>query len=764
MDLQSQLQRTLGSAYAIERELGGGGMSRVFVATEQALGRPVVVKVLPTETAGQVSIERFKREIRLAASLQQANIVPVLTAGDAGGVAYYTMPFVKGESLRSRLGARGALPVGECIAILRDVARALAFAHDEGVVHRDIKPENILLSGGTAVVTDFGIAKAVAASATLPGATTLTHLGVTLGTPAYMAPEQALGQEVDHRADIYSLGVVAYEMLAGTAPFSGRSAQAMLAAHVMEAPAPLAQKCPDAPAGLVSLIMTCLAKEQDDRPPTAADVLATLETAATPQLVMTTRPSRQATIAVMPFANMSADPEAEYFSEGMSEEILNALVRVPGISVIARTSSFAFKGKGVDVREIGNRLGAGVVVEGSVRKAADRVRITAQLIDASSGLQLWSERYDRELRDVFAVQDEITAAIRDALSEKLAGIGAVPQPKATVDPATYELFLKGRFLVNRAPEGLAKGTALLQQVVERAPTYAPGLSEFAAALTLMANFGILEPNDAKPKSSAYATRALEIDPNDPMSHTVLAHNAHVYAYDWATARRHFERALLLGPSHATTLSWYSMYWASLERHSAAIAMSRRAVALDPLNNVSRLLGLFAHHFARRWNDVVSLSDEMVEIDPNFSECYRLRAFALLKLGRIDESLRDAETAVRLSGGHPYFLFQMVLSFLAAGRRSDAEAIVSDFERREHEGSVFSLVIGNLRGPMGDPDAAFAALERYFAQRGHWIAMMRSCAFYDPLRADPRFADLMRRAGIPGDSSPEALLPEPMAGS
>jgi serine/threonine protein kinase len=284
-DLRTQLQSTFGDAYTIERELGGGGMSRVFVATEHALGRTVVVKVLPSELAGAVNVERFRREIRLAASLQQANIVPLLSAGDAGGVPYYTMPFVRGESLRMRLTAERALPIAECVTILRDVARALAFAHAEGVVHRDIKPENILLSGGTAVVTDFGIAKAVAASSTQPATAELTQMGITLGTPAYMAPEQALGEEVDRRADIYALGVVMYEMLTGATPFAGRSAQAMIAAHVTETPAALGEKCPDAPPGLVALVMLCLAKEQGDRPESATAVLHALDTMTEPAIV-----------------------------------------------------------------------------------------------------------------------------------------------------------------------------------------------------------------------------------------------------------------------------------------------------------------------------------------------------------------------------------------------------------------------------------------------------------------------------------------------
>jgi serine/threonine-protein kinase len=740
----------LGDSYTIERELGGGGMSRVFVAEEIALGRSVVVKVLPIEMAGQVSVERFRREIRLAASLQQANIVPVISAGDAGGVAYYTMPFVKGESLRARIASKGALPIAECVAILRDVARALAYAHDEGVVHRDIKPENILLSGGTAVVTDFGIAKAVIASATQPGSGTLTQVGLALGTPMYMAPEQALGDKsVDHRADLYAFGVVAYELLAGAPPFGGKNSQALVAAHLSETPRPVQERRADAPAALAQLVMRCLEKDASLRPQSAKMVLDALDLSVTTYAPgAEAAPSRQATIAVLPFANMSADPDAEYFSEGMSEEILNALVRVPGIRVIARTSSFAFKGKSTDVREVGERLGAGVVVEGSVRKAGDRVRITAQLVDTASGHQLWSERYDRELRDVFAVQDEITAAIRDALSEKLVGIGALPRPKPVVETNVYDLFLRGRFLLNKPPDGIPKGMAYLEAVVERAPNYAPALVELAHAVALAANFGAIEPKVAVPRSQELARRASELDPTDPVPFAVLGHNAFHYSYDWNSARTLLNRSLALGPSHPVPAGWYGFYSASLGRHDEAIAATRRAVSLDPLNLLMRFLAIFAHHLARRYLEVITLSDELADIDATFSEAYRLKSFALLQLGRVTDAVAAAETAVQLSAGHAYHRFHLAVAYLAAGRRAEAEAIAAEFVAESPNRSMFALLSGNLLGHLGQFDAAFPHLERYREAGGHWLSMLRADPTYDPLRVDPRFDDLVRRVGIP----------------
>jgi serine/threonine-protein kinase len=467
-------------------------------------------------------------------------------------------------------------------------------------------------------------------------------------------------------------------------------------------------------------------------------------------------PPRHATIAVMPFANMSADADAEYFSDGMSEEILNALVRIAGLRVIARTSSFALKG--TDARQVGERLGAGVVVEGSVRKAGARIRVTAQLIDTASGVQLWSERFDRELSDVFAVQDEITAAVRDALSEKLAGIGALPRAKPVIDADTYEMFLRARHLINKPPDGLVKGAELMQQVVERAPTYAPALSELSQALTLLSNFGIGEPMDVKPRADELARQAIEHDPTDPVPYAILGHNALHYHYDWAASTRHFDRALALGPSHPVALSWTSFYSASIGRFTEATAESRRAVTLDPLNLTAGIIDLFVHHFARRWNEVIVLSERMAEVDPNFSEAYRIRSYALMKLGRLEEAHSAAETAARLSGGHPYHLFHVALTHLAAGRRAAAEAIAAQFESAPASQSVYDILVCNLNGPLGNHDKAFAALERYFARKGHWIAMMQCDPLYDAVRADPRFDAMLKRARHPVWEGP----PQPVA--
>lgn len=507
-DLRAQLQTTLGDGYTLERELGGGGMSRVFVARENALGREVVVKVLAPELSASVSAERFTREIATAARLQQANIVPVLAAGTSGGVSYYTMPFVKGESLRALLARGITLSMHDRINVLRDVARALAYAHGEGVIHRDIKPDNILLSGGTAVVTDFGIAKAISAARTIDGVAprddngTLTQVGSSIGTPAYMAPEQAVGESIDHRADLYAWGVVAYELLSDAHPFAGKTGTSQLiAAHIAETPRTLAEIAPSIPRDASALVMQCLAKNPTQRPTDANAILARLSAVATPSAEPATGSSplpprspfyavavsvavltlvgaglwamRRASngtaatgkaatgttapasigadsspvrsLVVLPFESVGGDTANAYFAEGMADELSNALTKVPGLQLAGRSSAAAYRGKQTSAQEIGAALSVGGVLVGSVRRAGGKIRVSSQLTNARTGLVMWSDSFERGAQDVFAVQDDIAKAIVRALQVTLAG-GANSAPLAdrgTSDLEAYDLVWSG---------------------------------------------------------------------------------------------------------------------------------------------------------------------------------------------------------------------------------------------------------------------------------------------------------------------------------
>ena len=494
-NLRAQLQVTLGSAYVLERELGGGGMSRVFVADEVALGRKVVVKVLASELAGGISADRFEREIRLAARLQHPNIVPLLSAGTTDGLPWYTMPFVRGDSLRARM-AGGPITQRMALRVIADVARALSYAHSVGILHRDIKPENVLLSEGVAVVTDFGIAKAVSAAQTSANAS-LTQAGATIGTPAYMAPEQVAGDtSIDHRADLYALGIVAYEMLAGRHPFAGkRGSQQLLVAHLTEAPAPLSTHASKLSPAVSAIVMQCLEKDPDSRPPDAAALLEALEASSGSEIATSVRGGRRGpassavfptfserpAIAVLPFENRSREPEQDFLADGIAEDLITRLSAWRSYPVIARHASFALRGTALDVKEIGTTLGARYIVQGSVRKSGERVRLAAHLSDAVSAQQVWAQTYDRDLTDIFAVQDEISEAIAprlvgDVQRAELARTSR-RQPESM---DAWELYHRARSVMSTFTQESMKGArALLERAVAVDPEFAPAWSALA---------------------------------------------------------------------------------------------------------------------------------------------------------------------------------------------------------------------------------------------------------------------------------------------
>ncbi|PYP64222.1 MAG: hypothetical protein DMD26_13520, partial [Gemmatimonadetes bacterium] len=404
-------QASLGAAYTIERELGRGGMATVFLARDAKHHRHVALKVLDRQLAASLGTERFLAEIRVTAHLQHPNVLPLFDSGETNGLLFYVMPFVDGESLRAKLDREGQLPVDEALRIASAIASALDYAHRHGVVHRDVKPENVLLSDGVPMVADFGIAKAIVNSrlddaSTNPG---LTRAGLAVGTPSYMSPEQAMGEAVDGRSDIYALGCVLYEMLSGDVPFTGPSAQSVIAKHLAAAVPSIRVVRESVPLNVDAAIVRAMAKKPADRFTNPARFAAALFSAAPVESMSDS--SRLTSVAVLPFANMSADKENEYFGDGLAEEIINVLARVPGLKVAGRTSSFFFRGGDVEFGEIGRRLNVGHILEGSVRTAGNHIRVMAQLINVTDGFHLWSERYDREKTDIFAIQDEITEAI-----------------------------------------------------------------------------------------------------------------------------------------------------------------------------------------------------------------------------------------------------------------------------------------------------------------------------------------------------------------
>ncbi|MBI3791256.1 MAG: protein kinase, partial [Gemmatimonadetes bacterium] len=610
-DLRDRLQATLGDAYRIERELGGGGMARVFLAEERALGRRVAVKVLSPELAAGVSAERFAREIRLTAQLQHPQIVPVLAAGSALGLPYYLMPYIEGESLRDELARRGPLPVGDAVHVLRDVAKALAFAHERGIVHRDIKPGNILLTEASATVADFGIGKALSASATQAGADgTLTGLGTAVGTPAYVAPEQAAGDAgTDHRADLYSFGVLAYEMLAGAPPFAGRTPRETLAAVMSEAPRALRAVRPDGPAPLAELVMRCLAKDPAARPQSAREVLAALDGAATrPTFAATANRTRAwiaalvvialltvagimawcgrsasadsalRAVAVLPCANVDRDTAAEYFVDGITGELIGRLAQVPVLRVTPRASAFSMRGRGLELPEIGRRLKVGTIVECTIRRLGPNVRVTADLVDLAGERTLWAGTFEGALGGIVAVQDTIARAVTAALR---VGGGATAMRGAT-DTATYLLFLRGRWLWNqRTVSSMRRGIASLEAAIARDSTFAPAWAELGIADALLPAFGDGRPADAVPRARAAARRALQLDSTLAAAHVAAGILATFFDHDFPAALQHFDLAIRLDPTDANARLFRTWTLVALGRTPDALTSILEARRLDP---------------------------------------------------------------------------------------------------------------------------------------------------------------------------------------
>ncbi len=769
-DLHLHLQQALGSAYTLERELGGGGMARVFVADETSLGRRVVVKVLSLDLAHGLNADRFAREVRLAAGLQHPNILPVFAAGVAAGAPYYTMPYVEGESLRIRLQHDPVMPVAVSISILRDVARALDHAHAQGVVHRDIKPDNILLSQDVAVVADFGIAKAVHAARALPTGATLTQLGTAIGTPAYMAPEQAAGDPaVDHRADLYAWGVVAYELLAGRHPFMGRSTpQALIVAHLIEVPVALEVIRPGLPDALSSLVMRCLSKEPLDRPSAArdlVDVLAGTLGSSLDAQPAARRPSMPS-IAVLPFVNLSADPDNEYFSDGMSEEVLNVLAQDAGLRVAARSSSFAFKGTQTDLRTIGEHLHVTNLLEGSVRRVGNRVRITAQLVDAANGFQLWSDRFDRELTDIFAVQDEIAAAIATTLAERLRGGATIPAANASdesrvtrrtrmpVSVDAYDAYLKGRYANQRRGMGHESAPEHFERALALEPNFAAAHAGLGESFLWLAIFSPIPPVEAFARVRRHAQRALAYDNELADAHWLLAEVSLWHDWDVEASEEHVARALALEPHHAGAHMTAALCHNTRVRKAEALASAAAAVQNDPLGLGSRTWFLAITYNVQEFDLTIAESTRLIAEQPAYGEGYRWRAMARIALGELTLAAADLRTAGELGARHLWWQVSNAQVAAYQGDTSTAQRVRDTLMERAGDEWVSPNAIGQIEQSLGNYDAALAQYERAYQSRDFFMTVFHTDAAFrmtppgksSSIVDDPRWTNIVRRVG------------------
>ncbi|HEX6054036.1 MAG TPA: protein kinase, partial [Gemmatimonadaceae bacterium] len=804
------LQEALAGRYTVERELGRGGMAIVYLARDLRHDRAVAVKVLGRDVVAPAGAERFLHEIRITARLTHPHVLGVHDSGEVDGLLYYVMPYVEGETLRARLARERALPLADAVRIIRELADALAYAHGRGVVHRDLKPENVLLSGGHAVVADFGIAKAIA-NATHGDATSgagLTSAGVALGTPAYMAPEQAVGDaSTDHRADLYALGVVAYEALAGAHPFGGRTPQALVAAHLTEPPIPVSARRPDTPPALAALVMQLLAKDPDARPQSADDVLRALDAAVSSPIArpLETReapamgrrwgavaaalalllaagvagyalwgndgassagsapamggsaaapsdPQAIRTLAVLPFENTSGVASDDYFSDGMTDELAHALARLPGLHLAGRTSSYTFKGKAAPAEEVGRILDVAAFVSGTVRRAGDRLRVTTQLVSTASGKVVWDSVLESRSGDVFAVQDELTRAIVGAIAPALgvrpAGAASSGVARGTADAEAYDLYLKGRYYwLERGEANVVRSIEAFRQAIAKDPRFARAHAGLALAYATLGAYAVGSVDSLGPLTSASAERAVALDSTfaDGQLAMGLAFDRRLRI---AEAEARYRAAVTIEPSNASARHVLGFFLMASGRTDEGIVELQRAVQLDPFAKSAGSALAAALVFARRFPEGEAAARRVLAIDPNFPIAIATLGFAQAFGGRPDSAVRTLERGLQVQPNLPGQRAYLIFAYAAAGRWADAERLRANLNRPGVDASggtepAFAELV------FGDPEPLVRLLTTRAGQRSWWNTTTGfGCnPMLDPLWADARFVRAMQSLGI-----------------
>jgi serine/threonine-protein kinase len=691
--------------------------------------------------------ERFVLEAKAAAALNHPNICTIYEIDEADGRTFIAMECVEGENLRVKIKA-GTVELNEAIDVAVQVAEGLAAAHEKGIVHRDIKPANIVVAPrGRVKIMDFGLVR-------MAGGAQLTRIGTTVGTVAYMSPEQARGETIDHRTDVWSLGVVLYEMLTGKRPFVGDGDQTVIYSILNDEPESVTSHVSGAPPGIAGILVKALAKDPAARYQSAGNLAADLEAMrqrleSDPTVVVAAEPEAPPSIAVLPFANMSPDPENDYFGDGLAEELANALAQLPQLRVAARTSAFQFRGKDTDIREIGARLNVGTVLEGSVRKVGSRLRVTAQLISVSDGFHLWSDRYDREMEDVFVIQDEITAAIVDRLKVRL---GLEPDGRIvrrhTDNLDAYSLYLKGLYYWNSlTPEGLRKSRECYEKAIEIDPDYALAHAALSMWHQSLAFWADAPPKEAFAKSRAAAERALEIDETVAMAHNCLAVIHFTHDWDWEKAEREFERSLELDPSSAFGHLNYAFLLTDLARHEDALREIRIAQRLDPLSTVVNTWAASLLVSAGRVREGIAELEEIAARDPEAWQPHLWLSGAYSRAGMQDGAIASAERAVERARDLAVTMMALACAYYLRGRTEDGGRILRELQEKAQRGYVSPTLLALIHVARGAVDEAVECAERGYSERDHWLQGVRgnpSGVRFD----DPRLQAILQRIGLP----------------
>jgi serine/threonine protein kinase/Tfp pilus assembly protein PilF len=784
------------SHYRILEQLGAGGMGVVYKAHDSRLDRPLALKLLPEKLAQQPqALERFRREARAASALNHPGICTIYDIGEQDGRAFIAMEFIDGETLRAHIHGQ-ALGLEETLKLGIEIAEALDAAHTEGIIHRDIKPANIFVTKrGQVKVLDFGLAKLVpkgvaGGDGDVAGESSdsTSIVGIISGTPSYMSPEQIRGDDLDARTDIFSLGLVLYEMATGRQAFGGGTGGAIIEAVLTRPPVSVRTINPGMPPRLEEIIDKALQKDRDQRYQRAADVLADLqqlkrdtETGQRPTEGNTesvqalnpgplsatgkqesrtstgqagTRPARVSkvvgSLAVLPFENVSRDPENEYLSDGIPGSLINILATVPRLRVIAQSTVVRYKGRTIDPQAVGRELNVHAVLTGRMMQSGSALRIGTELVDVATGSQLWGAQFDRKAGDIFAIQDEMSSEISERLRLQLSRSEKKRMVKRhTEDADAYRLYLQGRHHWNRwTEEGFYKAIGYFEQAIEKDPGYALAYTGLAESYVLLGWNSYLTAKDAFPRGKAAAMTALQLDPDLGEAHTPLAAALWLYDWKWQDAESEFNRSLELSPAYPTANHWYAEYVMTMGRQAEAIARMKNSQELDPLSLIISVAIGWACYMARRYDDAVEQLLRTVDLDPNYPITHWILGLLYRKTGRYDLAISAGEKGVELSGGSPMMRAALAHTYGESGRAGEARQVLADLTELAKHRYVAPHFCAGIYIGLGEYDRALECLEKSYEEHCHWLIYLHIDPSMDALRGSPRFQDLAKRVGLP----------------
>ncbi len=751
------LGKTL-SHFTILDQLGAGGVGVVYRARDGRLGRDVALKVLaPSILADESARRRFRQEAMALSRLSHPNIATVHDFDSHEGIDFLVMEYVEGETLGERL-SRGAIAEPEAVALGAQIAEALEEAHDRDVIHRDLKPGNVMIGPkGRVKVLDFGLAKLLRVGEGVE-TVSVSATGTWSGTIPYMPPEQLEGHPVDARSDLYALGAILYEMATGRRAFPGASAARLFSAILNDRPAAPSTIAGGLSSAFDSLVLRLLDKAPARRPPSARDVLSDLRAIAGGAPRAATRPSQPAgstgnrrieSLVVLPLDNLSGDPEQEFFADGMTEELIADLAQIQALRVISRTSAMRYKKTQKTLQEIGRELTVDAAVEGSVRRHEGRVRITAQLIEIATDRHLWAKSYERDLRDVLALQGEVAQEIAREIQVKLTPHEEARFAKSRrVDPRAHEAYLKGRHHWNkRTDEGLLRSLEYFREAIDRDPVWATAYVGLADAYNVIGFFGTLPPSDSFPKAKAAAAAALRIDEGIAGGYAALGYVQHYYEWDWRESDLSFRRALELNDGDAYIHLFYMNHFVAMGRIGEAAREADRAYELDPLSMIINTARGWARFFGRSYDEAIRYYEKAIEMDASFPPAHAWLASAYEVTGRLDEAIAEANRAAELIGGGAWALVELARALALSGRRQESEAVLAELREQAGRRYISPYDMALVCEALGRDDETFEQLERAYAGRANFLVLLRVDPRLDRLRGDARFRDLVSRMGF-----------------